>query len=238
VRYDQPLVAGTLVQRYKRFFADVEIGHGRARRTVTAHCANPGSMRTCAEPGGRVWLLPAGGPRRKLAWTWELAETGGAMICVNTARGNQLVAEALAAGVITELAGYDQIRREVACGDSRLDFGLTRGDGDRLDRCLVEVKTVTMDRGRGTAAFPDSVTSRGSRHLDELIAVRRAGHRAVLLFCAARADAVRVVPADDIDPTYGAALRRAAAAGVEILAYRCAIATDGMHLATRIDVVL
>jgi sugar fermentation stimulation protein A len=235
VRYDQPLVAGTLVQRYKRFFADVEIGRGAARRTVTAHCANPGSMRTCAEPGGRVWLLPAGGPRRKLAWTWELAETGGAMICVNTARGNQLVAEALAAGAIPELAGHDQVRREVPAGDSRLDFELT---GPGCPRTLVEVKTVTMNGGDATSIFPDSVTTRGARHLDELVALRRAGHRAVLFFCTARADAARVRPADDIDPTYGAALRRAAAAGVEVLAYRCAIATTGLHVDQRIPVLL
>jgi sugar fermentation stimulation protein A len=235
VRYDQPLVAGTLVQRYKRFFADVEIGRGAARRTVTAHGANPGARRTCAEPGGRVWLLPAGGPRRKLAWTWELAETGGAMICVNTARGNQLVAEALAAGTIAELAGYDDVRREVPAGESRLDFELTAA---RRPRCLVEVKTVTMDAGGGTSTFPDSVTARGARHLGELVALRRAGHRAVLFFCTARADAVRVTPADDIDPTYGAALRQAADAGVEVLAYRCAIATDGLHIAHRIPVVL
>ena len=238
MQYDTPLVAGRLVQRYKRFFADVEIGRGTQRRTVVAHCANPGSMRTCAEPGGPVWLLPAASPKRKLAWTWELAETGGAMICVNTARGNQLVAEALAAGVVTELTGYDEIRREVDAGDSRLDFGLTRRRGDRDERCFVEVKTVTMDAGHGTAAFPDSVTTRGARHLDELIALRRQGHRAVLLFCAARADAARVRPADHIDPAYGAALRRAAGAGVEVLAYRCAIDTAGMHLAQRIEVIL
>jgi sugar fermentation stimulation protein A len=238
VQYDTPLVAGRLVQRYKRFFADVEIGRGKHRQTVVAHCANPGSMRTCAEPGGPVWLLPAASPKRKLAWTWELAETGGAMICVNTARGNQLVAEALAAGVVTELTGYDEIRREVDAGDSRLDFGLTRRRGERDERCFVEVKTVTMDAGHGTAAFPDSVTTRGARHLDELIALRRQGHRAVLLFCAARADAARVRPADDIDPAYGAALRRAAGAGVEVLAYRCAIDTTGMRLAQRIDVIL
>src|SRR5262245_28028991 len=105
-------------------------------------------MKTCAEPGGRVWLLPAAGAIRKLAWTWELAETGGALICVNTARGNQLVAEALAAGVIDELGGYDEVRREVPAGASRIDFGLDRGG----ERCFVEVKTATMDAGGGTTA--------------------------------------------------------------------------------------
>lgn len=234
MRYDQRLVGGRLVQRYKRFFADVEIGRGTNRRTVVAHCANPGSMRTCAEPGGRVWLLPSANPARKLAWTWELAESGGALICVNTARGNQLVAEALAGGVIDELAGYDEIRREVPAGDSRLDFGLLRGD----QRCFVEVKTATMDAGGGTSIFPDAVTTRGARHLEELIALRRQGHRAVLLFCAARGDAARVRPADDIDPAYGAALRAAARAGVEVLAYGCRIDTQGLHVSHRIDVVL
>jgi len=235
VQYASPLVEGILVQRYKRFFADVEVAAGRGRRqVVTAHCANPGSMRTCAEPGGRVWLLPAPGAKRKLPWTWELAETGGALVCVNTARGNQLVAEALAAGAIAELRGYDEIRREVTVGDSRIDFGLERAG----ERCFVEVKTATMDAGGGTTAFPDAVTSRGARHVDELAALRRDGHRAVLLFCVARADAARVRPAAEIDPTYAQALRRAAAEGVEVLAYVCDIDTAGLRVARRIEVVL
>ena len=218
------LIEGRLVRRYKRFLADVQVG----RDTVVAHCPNPGSMRTCAEDGGRVWLQRRTG--RKLDWTWELAEVGGAMVCVNTARANQLVAAALAAGAIAELASYDEHQREVAAGDSRLDFRLARGPRNR-DRAWVEVKSATMAGGDGYAAFPDAVTTRGARHLDELIALRRRGFRAVLLFVVSRSGVTRVRPADEIDAAYGVALRRAAKAGVEVLAYAAELSPVRLTLA-------
>jgi sugar fermentation stimulation protein A len=237
VHYPAPLVGGRLVRRYKRFFADVEIGRGPTRRVVTAHCANPGSMRTCAEPGGRVWLLGSNDPKRRLAWTWELAEIDGALVSVNTARANQIVAEALAARAIAELAPYDEVQREATApsGDSRIDFLLRTGD---RARCWVEVKCATMDGGRGGAAFPDSVTERGARHVGELARLRARGDRAVLLFCVARAGVSHVRPADEIDPTYAAALRRAARAGVEVYAYRAAIDRRGIALADAVPVEL
>lgn len=232
--FDPPLVEGRLLRRYKRFLADVRVG----RDTVVAHCPNPGSMRTCADEGGRVWLQRK--PATKLGWSWELAEIGGrggALVSVNTARGNQLVATALATGAIAELAGYDTITREVAVGDSRLDFHLARGPRNR-DRAWVEVKTATMDGGDGTAAFPDAVTTRGARHLDELRALRRRGFRAVLLFVVPRTGVTSVRPADEIDPTYGAALRRAAAAGVELLAYTIELSLAGLRLGKSLPISL
>lgn len=234
ITFDPPLVEGRLVRRYKRFLADVRIG----RDTVVAHCPNPGSMRTCADEGGRVWLQRK--PATKLGWSWELAEIGGrggALVSVNTARGNQLVAAALATGAIGELRGYDVIEREVATGDSRLDFRLARGARNR-DRAWVEVKTATMDGGAGAAAFPDAVTARGVRHLDELRALRRRGFRAVLLFVVARSGVTQVRPADEIDPTYGAALRRAAAAGVEVLAYGVELSLTSLRIDESIRILL
>lgn len=216
IAYQPPLVEGRLVSRYQRFFADIELSGGRG--TVTAHCPNPGSMKTCAELGGRVWAQPKLGSG-KLDWGWELAEVGGHLVSVNPTRSNALVAAAISAGAIPELAGYPTLRREVTAGESRLDFLLARGAKHR-DRCFVEVKTVTMHGGvDGVAAFPDSVTARGVRHLDELRALRKQGYRAVLLFVVARGGALRMRPADELDPTYGAALRAAGAAGVELLAY-------------------
>jgi sugar fermentation stimulation protein A len=232
--FDPPLVEGRLLRRYKRFLADVRVG----RDTVVAHCPNPGSMRTCADEGGRVWLQRK--PATKLGWSWELAEIGGpggTMVSVNTARGNQLVAAALAAGAIAELRGYDAVTREVAVGDSRLDFHLARGPRNR-DRAWVEVKTATMDGGDGAAAFPDAVTVRGARHLDELRALRRRGFRAVLLFVVPRTGVTSVRPADEIDPAYGVALRRAATAGVEILAYAIELSLAGLRLGTSLPVYL
>lgn len=227
-----PLTEGRLVRRYKRFLADVELAGGEV---VVAHCPNPGSMKTCAPDGARVWLSRSDDPRRKLAYTWELVEAFGALVCVHTGRANDLVAEALAAGVVPELSGYETVRREVRCGTkSRIDFCLE--DGDR--RCYVEVKNVTLDAGGGTSAFPDAVTARGTRHLAELEALVAGGDRAALLFCSTRADTERVRPADEIDPTYGQALRRAHAAGVEILAYRCEVSTAELRVAGRVPVDL
>jgi sugar fermentation stimulation protein A len=230
VRYDS-LRRGRLVRRYKRFLADVELDGA----LVTVHCPNPGSMQGCMREGGAVWLSDSGDPARKLRFTWELSEVDGAMICVHTGRANGVVAEALAAGRIAELAGWPTVRREVRYGDrSRVDFLLERGE----ERLYLEVKSVTLGREDGLAAFPDSVTARGTRHLAELEAMVAAGHRAALLFVVARSDGARVAPADDIDPVYGAALRRAAAAGVELLAYRCAIGPDALALTERVPVVL
>ncbi len=227
-----PLHEGRLVRRYKRFLADVELAGGEM---VTAHCANPGSMNSCAVEGGHVWLSHSDDPRRRLAYSWELARVGGQMVVINTARGNQVVAEALERGAVAELAGAGGVRREVRVGDrSRIDFLLEDGDA----RTYVEVKSVTLAAEPGVAAFPDSVTERGTRHLEELIRLHRAGHRAVLLFCVARTRVARVRPADEIDPTYGRTLRRAAAAGVDILAYGCAIGTRRITLRKQLPIEL
>lgn len=240
MQFDRPLLEARLARRYKRFFADVELEDGTV---VVSHCPNPGSMKNCRPDGARVWVSRNDDPRRKLRYTWELVEVERTLVCVNTARPNTVVAEALAAGRIPELSGYDSVRPEVAYGErSRVDFLLERkGDGGNEgegDRCWVEVKSVTLGIGRGISAFPDSVTARGTRHLRELMAMAAAGDRAVLLFCAGRADTRVVRPADDIDPLYGQTLREAASAGVEILAYRCDISPEGITLANRVPVDL
>lgn len=233
IEFVPPLIEGRLVRRYKRFFADVVVG----RDTVVAHCPNPGAMTSCAEIGGRVWLEPR--REQKLAWRWELAEVGErerTVIGVNTARANQLVASALAAGAIDELRGYDVIEREVAAGDSRLDFRLARGPRNR-DRVWVEVKNATMDGGAGSAAFPDCVTTRGARHVAELRALRRRGFRAVLLFVVSRSGVSRVRIADEIDPAYAAAVAAARRAGVEVIAYATELSPSRMRLAGALEVV-
>jgi sugar fermentation stimulation protein A len=234
VHFEQPLVEGRLVRRYQRFFADVELDGGEL---VVAHCPNPGSMKACAEERGRVWIRPCGGKGRRLDWSWELAEIDGALVVVNTARANRVVAEALAAGAIEELAGYQTITAEPTAGEgTRFDF-LLESERPRR-RCWLEVKSATMGTGGGVTAFPDSVTVRGARHLEELAARVRGGTRAALLFCASRSDTEIVRPADEIDEVYGEALRRAVRAGVEVLAYRCDISVAGLTLGPRIAVDL
>ncbi|MFP4079775.1 MAG: DNA/RNA nuclease SfsA [Ectothiorhodospira sp.] len=208
-----PLVPGTLERRYKRFLADVSLEDGRR---VTAHCPNTGSMMGCCTPGARVWLSHHDDPRRKLAYTWELVEADGTLVGIHTGRSNALVAEALEAGYLPSLVGASAVRREVAYGRerSRIDLLLTLAGRD----CYVEVKNVTAAVSGGTALFPDAVSTRGSRHLRELMAMVEAGHRAALVFCVQRGDVGRVRPADEIDPEYGRWLRHAAEAGVEVLA--------------------
>ncbi|RMF73178.1 MAG: DNA/RNA nuclease SfsA [Acidobacteria bacterium] len=230
MRFVPPLVSGRLLGRRKRFFADVRLDDGR---TVVAHLPNTGSMRGCSTPGSRCWIAPAAGRGRRLAWTLELVESGGVLVSVNTARTNALVAEALARGGIPPLAGAARIAREVRVGDSRLDFVLERAGR----RTLVEVKNVSLVED-GLALFPDAPTARGRRHLELLADRARRGERAVMLFVVARADGKALAPAEAIDPAYAEALRRAAAAGVEVLARRARITPARIELGGAVPVRL
>ena len=186
--------------------------------------------------GSPAWISDSQNPKRKLQYTLEILEVDGVRMCVNTQRPNALVEEAILNGVIEELAGYDTLRREVRYGDerSRIDLLLERED----ERCYVEVKNVTLGLGGGLASFPDAVTARGTKHLRELIKVVESGDRAVLMFCASRADTTAIQPADDIDPLYGETLRAAHAAGVEILAYGLEIEPPSLMLSRAVDVRL
>lgn len=234
MRFDFPLIPGTLVRRYQRFFADVRLADGRI---VTAHCPNTGSMLGVSTPGSPVWLSPASNPRRKLAYTWELTEvTPGVLVGVNTARSNHLVEEAIRAGRLPQLAGYATLRREVRFGreGSRIDFLLADGPGPD---CYVEVKNVTAAVEEGIALFPDAVSTRAARHLRELMHVVEQGCRAVVFFCAQRADVAEVRPADAIDPDYGRTLREALAAGVEAFAARAEVSVEGIALTTPVPVI-
>ncbi|WP_040259377.1 DNA/RNA nuclease SfsA [Pseudomonas massiliensis] len=216
MRFEPSLQAGTLVRRYKRFLADIQLADGSQ---VTIHCPNTGSMLNCMAPGSRVWFSRSADPARKLPGTWEIVETPqGRLACINTGRANRVVEEALFAGAIPELAGFTQLRREVRYGEenSRVDFQL----GYEHLQAYVEVKSVTLGfDGSSTAAFPDAVTQRGARHLRELAAMVRAGHRAVQLYCVNLTGIESVRPAEEIDDAYAQALRQAVAEGVEVLAY-------------------
>jgi len=233
VRFPVPLLAGRLSKRYKRFLADVVLDDGRA---LTAHCPNTGSMLGCQQPGSRVWLSESDNPKRKYPHTWELVElAGGVLVGINTGRANALVREAIESGLIGELAGYDEIRAEVRYGNenSRIDFLLTGNEGS----CYVEVKNVTAAVDEGIAVFPDAVSTRGTKHLRELMdTARHAGRRAVLCYCVQRSDVGEVRPADEIDPDYGRTLREALDGGVEVIAYRAEIDPQGVVLVEPIPV--
>ncbi|RMH22407.1 MAG: DNA/RNA nuclease SfsA [Acidobacteria bacterium] len=238
-RFEHELIPGTLVRRYKRFLADVELADGRL---VTVHCANPGAMRSCSEPGRPVRLSDSRNPKRKLRLSLEMIRMGRTWVAINTARPNRTVRRLIAAGRIPELRGYGEIVAEVpygAGGRSRVDLLLRDPAGGRPE-CYVEVKNTTY-RPPGAeryAAFPDAVTARGKKHLEDLMAVVASGSRAVIFFHVGRADARRFRPADEIDPAYGRVLRRAVAAGVEPLAYRMRVSPRGIELAGRLPVDL
>lgn len=213
-----------MLRRYRRFFADVETPGGE---TLVAHCPNPGSMLGLCDPGIEVRCSESDRPGRTLRFTLEMVRAGRTWVGVHTGRANSIAALAIGAGEIGALAGYAELRREVAVGDgSRLDFRLSGNPRDPRP-AFVEVKSVTLAREKA-ACFPDSPTERGRRHLDVLSRLAGEGARACLLFVVQRADCDRVEPADDIDPAYGRALRSAAAAGVELLALRVRVSPRGL----------
>ncbi|ETX30443.1 DNA/RNA nuclease SfsA [Roseivivax isoporae] len=227
MRFQTPLVPAVLLRRYKRFLADVRLEDGRE---VTAHVANPGSMLGLAEPGTAVWLEPNDDPRRKLGFAWKLsALPDGHFVGVDTGLPNRLVRAALEAGSVPGLEAYCTVLPERRYGErSRVDFLLQQ---EGLRDAWVEVKSVTLSRSAGVAEFPDSVTARGARHLDELAAVAARGDRAVMLFVVQRTDARQVTLAADIDPTYTERFRAARAAGVETVALGCRLSPEGATLA-------
>ncbi|AUQ73248.1 DNA/RNA nuclease SfsA [Phaeobacter piscinae] len=227
MRFQTPLLSAVLIRRYKRFLADCQLPDGRE---VTAHCANPGSMLGLAEPGSPVWLEPNDDPKKKLKYGWRLVEVaGGALVGVDTSVPNRALKSALEAREIAALSAYETIRAEVKYAEkSRIDFLLSQPG---LPDCYVEVKSVTLSRQPGLAEFPDSVTARGAKHLGNLAEMRRAGHRAVLLYLVQREDCDRFEIARDIDPTYAAAWDAAAATGVERLVIGTRISPQGVEIA-------
>ena len=205
-----------LIKRYKRFLADIELNSGEE---TTIHCANTGAMKGCAEPNDTVWFSTSTNSKRKYPFSWEITQSqDDHFICVNTLRANQLVEEALNQGLVKELSGFDELKREVKYGNenSRIDFLATY---KHAPNTYIEVKSVTLlESGHGY--FPDAVTTRGQKHLRELMDMVAQGHRAVLLFAVLHSGINAISAASHIDPTYAKLLKEARLAGVEIIAYK------------------
>ncbi|GGF86172.1 DNA/RNA nuclease SfsA [Alteromonas lipolytica] len=234
MQFTSPLLRGTLLKRYKRFFADILLDSGEQ---ITAHCPNTGAMTGCAEPGYTVWVSPSDNPKRKLKFTWELAVTHkGEWISVNTHRANKLVQTALETFSITEISDYTDVKREVSPAGfhSRFDFCVTRHDDSPL---YIEVKSVTLaqdDKGY----FPDAVTSRGTKHAQELAALAEEGVATCLLFCVQHTGIKSVQLAEHIDAKYAAAVRDAAQRGVRVFAVGCQISEEKININQSLPVFL
>lgn len=228
------LQAGTLVRRYKRFLADIELADGSV---FTAHTPNTGSMRQCAIAGSKVLFSRSDNAKRKYPCTLELIQINDSWVDINTQRSNKVVAEALINGTIDGLAGY-HVQAEKKLGDSRIDFLLEKSVNDVDERIWLEVKNVTLMGSDVCACFPDAVTERGRRHLVELMAAKEQGDGAVILFLIQRSEAKLFSPAADIDPAYAEQLTLALAAGVEAYACRTETTEFETHVVDRLPVVV
>lgn len=229
--FTSKLEQAVLIRRYKRFLADVRLPDGS---TLTIHCPNSGSMRSCSEPGSLVCFSQANNPKRKYPHTLEMIHVGANWIGINTSRTNAIVAEAILKGEIAEINEFDELKREVKTSEgSRLDIMLTAGD----HKTYIEVKNCSLVDD-GYALFPDAVTTRGTKHLNELIRLVKDGHTGIIFYLIQRLDADRFKPAVDIDPLYAATLRTAANQGVLILAYQAAVTPESINVIKRVPVIL
>ena len=224
-----PLSPGILIKRYKRFLADIELETGDK---ITAHCANPGKMLGLSEPGFPVMVSLSDNPKRKLPYSLELVQVTDhepTWVGVNTSLPNKVIKAALEQHIFPQLAEYEWVKPEVRYGQenkSRIDFLLTGNEGDRP--IYVEVKNVTWADGT-VARFPDAVTTRGQKHLSELMGILEAGGRAVTLYFINRSDCHSFAPGDSIDPVYGSKLREAIACGMEVLPCRFEASPQGIR---------
>lgn len=230
MKLPSPLFEGTLLRRYKRFFTDIELLDGSV---VIAHTPNTGSMKQCAVAGYKVLISKSDNPKRKLQYTLELIQIGDYWVDTHTQRTNRVVEEALRNKWIKPLAGY-WVQPEFKFGESRIDFYLEKA----AEKVLVEVKNVTLCCNTTTACFPDAVTTRGQKHLRELLAAKKQGYRAVIFFLVQRAEATEFSSADDIDPEYGRLLREVVAGGVEAMAYKTVVTPHENRIGEQIPVVL
>ncbi len=216
MQFTSPLVQGTLIKRYKRFLADVRLDNGEI---ITAHCPNTGTMLSCSAPDSKVYLSTSDNPKRKYPFTLEMVKDNSTWVGVNTARTNTLVAESIKKEQITEFQDIKLIKTEIRTSDhTRLDLQVVHGE----EATYIEVKNCSLAVD-GWAMFPDAVTARGTKHLQELMRLTQEGRKTCIFFLVQRMDADRFCPASHIDAVYGVALQQAFAAGVMVLVYQAEV---------------
>ncbi|MCH2176512.1 MAG: DNA/RNA nuclease SfsA [Lentisphaeria bacterium] len=226
MKFDKPVLPAVMIKRYKRFLADVRLENGDE---ITVHCANSGSMKTCWGEDWPVLIQDSQNPKRKLQYTLEMTHNGDTWIGVNTQVPNQIVKEALKAKKLSPFLDYDSVRPEVKISDkSRIDFYLD-GVGDQPD-CLIEVKNVTLLEEDGCVSFPDAVSTRGQKHLQELMDFKQKGYRCAMVYTVQRSDGQSFRPAEEIDPRYAQLLREAVEQGVEVYVFQASLSEEGVEL--------
>lgn len=232
MKFDKPTSKAIILKRYKRFLSDIKLSSGEV---VNAHVPNTGSMTNCWEEGWKVLLTKSDDPKRKLKYTLEMTHNGDTWISVNTSMTNKIAKEAIELDYIKELKGYKELKAEKKVYDSRIDFFLS--DHKSKSDCYVEVKNVTLNKG-DRAIFPDSVSTRGQKHLKDLMKLKSEGYRACMLYIVNREDVISFSPAKEIDPEYARLLKEAKQNGVEILAYQTTLNDSGITVSKKLKVVL
>ena len=223
MNFKKKLISGELIKRYKRFFVDVKIDN----KTVTAHCPNTGSMMGLLEKGNKVWLSKSDNPKRKLKYTLQVIESNGSKVGVNTHLTNKIALDAIYKSKIQNFKNYNFVKQEIKFGNNtRFDFLLTK----KNKKIFIEVKNVTLSRQKGIAEFPDAITSRGQKHIQELLNANKQGYNIYLLFVIQRDDCNKLKIAKDIDPKYCDLLTKAVKKNLNILCYDCKFSTKGIKL--------
>tara|TARA_B100000963_G_C22573700_1_gene647339 strand:- start:264 stop:965 length:702 start_codon:yes stop_codon:yes gene_type:complete len=230
MNFKNKLISGLLLKRYKRFFVDIKINN----QIVTAHCPNTGSMRGLLNKNNKVWLSESNNPNRKLKYTLEIIQDNKSKVGVNTHFANKIVLHALENKLINEFSNIVEIKPETKFGkNTRFDFLVT----DNKEKTFIEVKNVTLSRKAGLAEFPDSVTARGLKHIDELIKARKENYKIFIVYLVQRDDCRTFTIAKDIDPDYAKALRKAVKNNLNILCYDCKFSSKGIKLNKRIKII-
>ena len=223
MKFNKKLLQGTLIKRYKRFFADIKYKN----KIITAHCPNSGSMMGLLDKGNKVWFSLSNNPKRKLKYTLEIIEVKNEKVGINTFLSNKIIYEALINKKINHLIKFKNIKREAKFSDKqRFDFLLN----NEKEKCFLEVKNVTLLREKKIAEFPDAITSRGTKHLNELCEAKRKGYESYILYLIQRENCDSFKIAADIDKNYKIAFTKAINAGVKILCYDCKLTNEEIKL--------
>ena len=228
MNFEKILISGEFVKRYKRFFADIKINN----KVVTAHCPNTGSMMGLLKKGNKVWLSESNNPKRKLKYTLQIIESEKSKVGINTHLTNKIVFHALSSNLIKNFKNTDNIKQEVKFGENtRFDFMISGNN----KKSFIEVKNVTLSRKKGIAEFPDSVTARGLKHINELLRARKKGYEIFLLFIIQREDCKKLEIAKDIDFEYYKLLIKAVKKNLNVICYDCKFSSKGIKLNREIE---